>query len=61
MPRRTYDEDIPMRVESPPSDSWGLPATARETEKLKEMEKAKEQMTASNYSSLKKLSGKNNG
>lgn len=62
MPRRALDEDTPMRVESPASDSWGLPMNAREKEKLKEMEKTKEHMAASTYSSImKKISGKNNG
>lgn len=62
MPRRAHDEDTPMRIESPASDSWGLPINAREKEKFKEMEKVKEHMAASTYSSfMKKISGKNNG
>jgi hypothetical protein len=62
MPRRALDEDIPMRVESPASDSWGLPMNTREKEKLKDMGKVKDLMEASNYSSfMKKISGKNNG
>lgn len=60
MPRRAQDEAIPMRVESPASDSWGLPMNAKEKDKLKEMEKTKEHMAASTYSSImKKISGKN--
>jgi hypothetical protein len=62
MPTKAHDEDIPMRVESPASDSWGLPMNTRDKEKFKEMEKVKDHMHVSNYSSfMKKISGKNNG
>ncbi|KAJ3706984.1 hypothetical protein LUZ61_010689 [Rhynchospora tenuis] len=61
MPRKAHDEDTPMRVESPQSDSWGLPMDARDKEKLKEMEKSKDHVSASTYSSfMKQIPGKNN-
>lgn len=57
MPRKAQDEDIPMRVQSPQSDSWGVV----EKEKLKDMVKMKQQMAASAFPSfIKKTSGKTN-
>lgn len=60
MPRRAPpDEATPMRVESPASDSWGLPISAVDKDRMKDADKSKDH--DSTYSSfMKKISAKNN-